>query len=95
MKQISLILEFNKKEIILITHDECIFYLNDGKQGVWTKFRELLLRKKGNGHSIIVSEFLTEECSWLKLNSQQRQENPFIPEEAQVYLQLEKDQNRY
>ncbi|RGB22167.1 hypothetical protein C1646_634316, partial [Rhizophagus diaphanus] len=88
-------LEPNEKEIILITHDECIFYSNDGKWGIWAKSGELPLRKKGNGHSIMVSEFLTEECGRLKLNLQQHQQNPFIPEEARVYLQPEKDQEGF
>ena len=48
------ILESDDKEIILITHDECVFYSNDGKRGVWAKSGELPLRKKGNGRSIMV-----------------------------------------
>ena len=33
---------------------------NDGKRGVWAKSGELPLRKKGNGHSIMISEFLAD-----------------------------------
>lgn len=95
MEQILPTLGPNEKEIILVTHDECIFYSNDGKWGVWAKSRELPLRKKGNSRSIIVSEFLTEECGRLKLNSQQRQQNSSIPEEAQVYLQPGKDREGF
>ncbi|CAJ0752855.1 9440_t:CDS:2 [Entrophospora sp. SA101] len=36
------------------------FLLNDGKCGIWIKDGEMPLRKKGNGRSILVSEFLTE-----------------------------------
>ena len=72
-------LDSNNKEIILVTHDECIFYSNDGKRSVWTKTGELLLRKKGNGRLIIVSEFLSKECGHLKLNAQQHQETlPYL-----------------
>ena len=95
MKRIPLTLGTNEKEIILVTHDECIFYSNDGKWGVWAKSEELLLRKKRNGRSIMVSEFLSEECGWLKLNSQQCQENPSIPEKTRVYLQPEKDREGF
>ena len=56
------ILGSDDKEIILVTHDECIFYSNDGKRGIWAKSGELPLRNKGNGCSIMVSEFLLEEC---------------------------------
>jgi len=59
------------------------------------KSGELLLRKKGNGCSIMVSEFLLEECGRLKLNSQQIQENPSIPQEARIYLQPGKNQDGY
>ncbi|CAB4481750.1 unnamed protein product [Rhizophagus irregularis] len=95
MEQIPPILESDDKEVILVTHDECIFYSNDGKRGVWAKSGELPLRKKGNGRLIMVSEFLLEECGRLKLNIQQHQENPFIPEEVRVYLQPGKDREGY
>ncbi len=95
MKRILLTLGTNEKKIILVTHDECIFYSNDGKRGVWAKSRELPLRKKGNGRSIMVSEFLSEEYGRLKLNLQQCQENPSIPKETRVYLQSGKDQKGF
>ena len=34
IERIPLILEFNKKEIIFIMHDECIFYSKDSKREV-------------------------------------------------------------
>ena len=95
MERIPPILESDDKEIILITHDKCVFYSNDGKRGVWAKSGELPLRKKGNGRSIMVSEFLSEECGRLKLNAQQCQENPLIPKEAHIYLQPGKDREGY
>lgn len=60
MTRVLPILEDGQKEHILVTHDECIFYSNDGKRGIWAKNGELPLCKKGNGRSIMVSEFLTE-----------------------------------
>ncbi|GBB96329.1 hypothetical protein RclHR1_02730001 [Rhizophagus clarus] len=93
MERIPLVLESDDKEIILVTHDECIFYSNDRKRGVWTKSGELLLRKKGNGRSTMVSEFLLEKCGQLKLNSQQIQENLSISQQACIYLQLGKNQD--
>ena len=46
MERIAPNLPENNKEIILITYDECIFYSNDGKRGVWAKSSEFPLRKK-------------------------------------------------
>ncbi|RGB24522.1 hypothetical protein C1646_772973, partial [Rhizophagus diaphanus] len=42
-----------EKERVLVVHDECIFYSNDGKRGLWTKNSEMSLRKKGNRRSIM------------------------------------------
>ena len=46
--------------LIFYTHDECIFYSNDGQRTIWHPTGEMPLRKKGQGQSIMVSEFLSE-----------------------------------
>ncbi|RIB21562.1 hypothetical protein C2G38_2176307 [Gigaspora rosea] len=46
--------------IILVTHDECIFSAYDGKRWLWLPKGEQLLRKKGQGRSVHISEFLTD-----------------------------------
>jgi hypothetical protein len=84
-----------KKERILVTHDECIFYSNDGKRGVWAKNGELPLRKKGNGRSIMVSEFLTEVDGRLRLQPDDVMKHPNIPKEARCYLKPGKNQEGY
>ena len=86
MKRIAPILNLGEKEYILVVHDECIFYSNDGKRGTWAKSGELPLRKKGNGKSIMVSEFLTEACGRLKLTVEHIENYPDVPEEARVCL---------
>jgi len=57
-------------------------HLNDGKRGTWAKSGELLLCKKGNRKSIMVSEFLTKACGRLKLTAEQIENHLDIPEEA-------------
>src|SRR3954470_22348043 len=84
-----------EKERILVTHDECIFYSNDGKRGVWAKHGELPLRKKGNGRSIMVSEFLTEIDGRLRLQPTDIEKYPNIPKEARCYLKPGKNQEGY
>src|SRR6266498_4394865 len=88
-------LQNGEKEHILVTHDECIFYSNDGKRGVWAKTGELPLRKKGNGRSIMISEFLTEAYGRLKLSDEQVFDHRNVPKEARVYLQPGKNQEGY
>src|SRR6266496_3455469 len=95
MEKILPNLKDNEKEHIFVTHDECIFYSNDGKRGVWAKNGELPLRKKGNGRSIMVSEFLTEIDGRLCLQQTNILQNPNIPEEARCYLKPGKNQEGY
>ena len=95
MERIPPALELNEEEIVLVTHDECIFYSNDGKRGVWAKSGELPLRKKGNGRSIMVSEFLTEAYGRLCLSDEQVFDHRNVPKEARVYLQPGKNQEGY
>ena len=71
---------------ILVTHDECLFYSNDDWPIVWAPIGEPPLRKKGQGKSIMVSEFLLETIGRLKLIPEQVLANPNIPIEARKYL---------
>lgn len=48
------------KRHILVTHDESIFYANDGKKTFWGPIGHQPLRKKGAGLSLHISDFLTE-----------------------------------
>ena len=50
-----------KKQIILITHDESIFYKHDWQKKNWQHAETVTSQPKGNGQSIMVSEFLTTE----------------------------------
>ncbi|PKB97087.1 hypothetical protein RhiirA5_298178, partial [Rhizophagus irregularis] len=84
-----------EKERILVVHDECIFYSNDGKRGLWTKDGEMPLRKKGNGRSIMVSEFLTEVDGRLRLQQTDIEKHPHVPEAARCYLKPGVNQDGY
>ena len=95
MDTIPPILRPEERELILITHDKCIFYTNDGKKKIWIPDGEMLLRKKGNEKSIMVSEFLSEACGQLKLSEEEATRNPNIPTEARCYLLPDKNQEGY
>ncbi|KAI9329106.1 hypothetical protein BD770DRAFT_477956 [Pilaira anomala] len=56
-KVLQPVLEDGEKKIVFVTHDESTFYANDGKREFWLKEDENYIRKKGQGSSIIVSEF--------------------------------------
>ena len=50
--------EENRRPIICITHDECTFSANDSKSFAWQMKGDTLLRPKGKGRGIMVSDFL-------------------------------------
>jgi len=60
------ILNEGDKRHILITHDESVFYANDGKKTFWKPVGHQPLRKKGAGLSLYVSDFLIKIDGQLK-----------------------------
>ena len=95
MKRVPPVLKVGKRELILVTHDECIFYSYDGKRGIWVYDGMMPLRKKGNGKSIMVSEFVSEACGRLQLSEEERENHCDIPAEARCYLTPSKNDENY
>ena len=53
--------------LILVTHDESTFYENDRRKMLWINNNsKAVAEKKGEGQSIMASEFLTSEWDQLK-----------------------------
>ena len=53
--------------IVLVTHDESTFYANDQRQLYWAHIGQAPTpRPKGEGVSIMISDFCTPEAGWLK-----------------------------
>ena len=95
MKAILPALGVGERELILVTHDECVFYSNDGKRGIWVPDDKMPLRKKGNGRSIMVSEFISEACGRLRLSEEETTLHPNVPVEARCYLMPGRNQEGY
>ena len=72
------ILNEGDKRHILITHDESVFYANNGKKTFWRSVGYQFLRKKGAGLSLHISNFLTKIDGRLK----------FEQDEAYVMMKL-------
>lgn len=88
-----------KRPVILITHDESTFNANDGCRQVWQKDGHSVLRPKGKGKSIMVSDFLLL-CSQLNLFSLfQTQQDELvssdIPLEAAKFFEYSKNNDGY
>jgi hypothetical protein len=77
-------LKSREKPLVLLTHDESCFSSYDGKRRMWIYQNHLPLRPKGEGRSIMVSEFLCECHDPLKLDAEQQLKNPQIPAETVV-----------
>ncbi|CAA7270186.1 unnamed protein product [Cyclocybe aegerita] len=59
--------QIGRFRLILVTHDESTFYENNRCKTKWTHFQEkATTERKGEGPSIMVSEFLTPDWGWLK-----------------------------
>ena len=53
--------------LILVTHDESIFYANDRRKSGWFHTsHKPTLERKGEGVSLMVSDFLTSEWGRLR-----------------------------
>ncbi|KZS89290.1 hypothetical protein SISNIDRAFT_407601 [Sistotremastrum niveocremeum HHB9708] len=62
----------NKKRIILYTHDESTFYANDRRKTKWHHpHLDSLPQPKGEGESLMVSDFLSPEFGRLKKDDQE------------------------
>ena len=48
----------NEKKMVLVTHDESIFYSNDCKVTRWCEKNESMIIPKGPGRSIMISSFM-------------------------------------
>ncbi|RGB23939.1 hypothetical protein C1646_773791 [Rhizophagus diaphanus] len=85
----------NEKMHILVTHDECLFYFNDDRPIIWAPIGNPPLRKKGQGKSIMVNEFLLETIGRLKLSEEEIILNPNVPIEARKFLKSGKNEERW
>ena len=79
-------LEDGVKPLVMVVQDESTFSAHDGKSTAWVEKDRTVLRPKGQGRSIMVSEFLCECHGRLKLNAEQIAAYPTVPSEATVTI---------
>ncbi|KAI0083234.1 hypothetical protein BDY19DRAFT_900582 [Irpex rosettiformis] len=73
-------------KLILVTHDESTFYANDRRKTKWVHASEKAASQpKGEGSSIMVSDFLVPEWGRLKCED----------EEARIFFKAGKNRNGY
>jgi hypothetical protein len=79
-------LEGNTKPLVLVVQDESVFAAHDGKKLIWVQDGSNVLRTKGNGRCLMVSEFLCECHGRLVLDARQQEMHPLVPSEATVII---------
>lgn len=84
-----------EQPIILVTHDESCFSSHEGKTTIWMEADRNPLRPKGQGRSIMVSEFLCECHGRLQLSEEQHRLHPDIPKEAREIIKPGKNADGY
>ena len=88
-------LSSDQRPRILVTHDESCFSSHDGKATIWMDANDRPLRPKGQGRSIMVSEFMCECHGPLKLDESQIAENPGLPSETRTIILPGKQREGY
>ncbi len=79
-KCIPLVLQRGEKEHVLVVQDETVFHTNKYCQRVWLVQDQQPIRKKGSGHMIHVSDFISEMISQIKLSEEQINEQLNLPD---------------
>ncbi|CAG8467208.1 5918_t:CDS:2 [Scutellospora calospora] len=74
----------NISEIILVTHDESVFYANDGITKTWGPANEHQIQRKSQGLSIHVSEFICESIGHLCLSEEDKVMNDLLPNDERI-----------
>lgn len=69
---------------IAVSHDECAVHVNDLKKSGWLSKSQQVLRKKGRGRLLHVSDFVVEASGRLALNKEQIAANNTKPPEERL-----------
>ena len=85
----------SQRRLILVTHDESCFSSHDGRSTIWFDEDNRPLRPKGDGRSIMVSEFICECHGPMQLSPEQRQQWPDAPYSSKSIIKPGKNAEGY
>ena len=88
-------LSSDQRPRISVTHDKSCFSSHDGNTTIWMDIKDRPLRPKGQGRSIMVSEFLCECHGPLKLIEHQMKDHTGISFETYAIIMPGKQKDRY
>jgi hypothetical protein len=64
--EVSKLMNFVERQLVLVAHDEMTVQAHDGKKKSWVMDNEHALKKKGVGHGMHHSEVICSTVGWLK-----------------------------
>jgi hypothetical protein len=85
----------NERPLVLVVQDESCFASHEGRKHLWMRKDGTVLRPKGSGRSLMVSEFLCECHGRMKLNVEQQASNPNVPSETVMLIKPGKNHDGY
>jgi hypothetical protein len=85
----------NTPPLVLVVQDESCFSSHEGRKTLWMRKDKTILRPKGSGRSLMVSEFLCECHGRMKLNEEQMVQFPDIPSETAIIIKPGKNADGY
>ena len=83
------------RPLVLVVQDESCFSGHEGRKTLWMRKDKTILRPKGQGRSIMVSEFLCECHGRMRLSDGQRLQYPDVPAEATMIIKPGKNADGY
>ena len=85
----------NERPLVLVVQDESCFASHEGRKTIWMRKDGTVLRPKGSGRSLMVSEFLCECHGRMKLDKDQQKEHPHVPEAVAMVIKPGKNHDGY
>ena len=85
----------NERPLVLVVQDESCFASHDGRKNLWMRKDGTVLRPKGSGRSLMVSEFLCERHGRMKLDEEQQRNHPGVPSEVIMIIKPGKNNDGY
>jgi len=78
------------RKLVLIFHDESTFHANEDQGWMWAEKGKMIIRPKGQGRGIMVSDFIDEHNGYLALTDAEFEQGkltyPDLKKEARVLL---------
>ena len=73
-----------EREHVLVFQNESIFHTNEYRRRSWLAKDQQAIRKKGNGHAVHVSDYISKTIGWIRLSESQIAQQLTLPAELRL-----------